>query len=117
MISYTFDDVVQSNLAQYKILVVNIKQENIWFKSDTMDFVALHKFVQYVLDSCSAPETYVIVTDAWELALPIYCGICGMYKRSFDQKIKDELTGTIPAVIIHDPITDDFSISKRKEGK
>lgn len=112
-----FEVMVDSLLDYYKIIVVNKQQENVWFKADSYDFVSLHKFLQFVLDSCSHPDEYTIMAEDWELDMPIYCALTGMYKRSFDERLHDRLTGTIPSVIIHDPVTGESSISKRKVGE
>lgn len=98
------------------LLVIREDQKNIWFKSADDNYVELHQFVQYVLDSCSDPAGYTIVGNRFKMNLMKYVELTGMHKRSFEERIKHILTGSIPqSVTQHAIIMMDFRRAKENE--
>lgn len=97
------------------LLVIREDQKNIWFKSADDNYLALHQFVQYVLDSCSDPAGYTIVGNRFKKNLMKYSELTGMHKRSFEERMKDILTGTVPQTVTqHAIIIDGFSEVQKK---
>lgn len=78
------------------LLVIRKDQKNIWFKSADDNYLELHKFVQFTLDSCTDPGGYTIVGNSFEIGLMKYVELTGMHKRSFEESRKNILTGSVP---------------------
>lgn len=92
------------------LLVIREDQKNIWFKSADDNYLELHRFVQYALDSCSDPAGYLIVGDRFKMGLMNYAELTGMHKRSFDERMKHILTGSIPQKVTQQAIINDMGV-------
>ena len=74
----------------FRIITLNHKQhENtVWCTGETIEDFKV--FMQYVIDSCSAPETFILENvetratyDAYKIATELY----GLKKRTFDERM------------------------------
>ena len=79
------------------IRVINTLQNNVWFTGSDETMKELHDFVQYVLDSCSKPETYKIcfydVDCTFSVGLIEFADLSRMKKRVFSERMKDTFLG------------------------
>ena len=75
----------------FRIITLNHKrhENTVWFTGVTKeDFI---QFMQYVIDGCNAPETFIlenvetgVTYDAYKIATELY----GLKKRTFTERIK-----------------------------